>query len=118
MMEENLELNRFIKASLESGEPFAFHPPRRRPLWKWAAPTLLAASFVCVLAFHSLVTRPETIETDIVVDLITLLSSDNELEIADSLANSAADALLAWQDAPCDTLFSVDIIFSNETRRE
>ncbi len=103
-MEEITELNQFVKTSLESGEPFAFRPPARRHARPWAVPTLLAASLACALTFHSLVEQPAVAEPDIVTGLITLLSADDIPEINE--ADSTAELLLAWQDAPSTVVLS------------
>lgn len=117
MKTEDVALNRFVKSTLELGEPFALRRPRRLGFWRWATPTLLAASLAGALILHTTTdgissartepsATPEVTDesADLVVDLISILASTETHEQILSSADTPAEALLAWQDAPCAEL--------------
>ena len=99
-MIEDEALNRCVKAALEAGGPFGLRRPRagrRRLFWRWAAPTLAAASVAVALALRVMVSA----EPDPLADAIALLSEADGVEVVSEESASSAELLLAWQDAPC-----------------
>ena len=117
-MNEDTELMEFVKARLEEGLPlevprmneimhaareasFAREASRRSRRRLWGS-TLAAASIALVCSFAAFFAQtgspaPENTIAD-VIDL--LRTADGEEVAASGEADSVADMLLAWQDAP------------------
>lgn len=95
-MVEDPVFNEMIKAALESKGPLEIRQVRPS-IFRWAVPTLLAASLTVMAVFQ--VTFP--VRTDALTETICLLSEVEGIDLADYETETAAELLLAWQDAPC-----------------
>lgn len=121
-MEEDLELNRLIKDALESPGAFAVKSPlvpdarRRRLRWLPAVAALSAAALAIVVAWPLVrgegasrtLAAPSSVCSEPgfsageahLAEAIGLLCEADEVELAEGCDGSAAELLLAWQDAP------------------
>lgn len=102
-MNEDLELNRVLRAALESRGAFAvprFIEPRktasRRRVWPWAGATLLAASLTLAVMFEA---HLDSVRVRSVEEAIALMAEVDGVEL--EAGASAVELLAAWQEAPC-----------------
>ena len=119
-MVEDAGLNAFLKRSLEGDSALpagrlreleglaaqiAARRRLRRRVWLWGAPALAAGLMIC-LAFAHVVSSPQITTTqDGVLEVIQLLAVTDGMTTEEALLEaSPADALLAWQEAPCADL--------------
>lgn len=119
-MNEDEKLNAFVKAALEEG--VAVSPERLAALEACAAKVvgergkrgvsrllpamawLVAAAFVVVLAFPVMMNpKPSAVASDEpVTSVIALFLEAEGAELDDIALASPAEALMAWQEAPCE----------------
>lgn len=102
-MNEDLELNRVVRAALESRGAFAAprfgelrkDAPHRRA-WTWAGATLLAASLTLAVMFE---VHLESARVRSVGEAIALMAEVDGVKL--EAGASAVELLAAWQEAPC-----------------
>lgn len=120
-MNEDEKLNAFVKAALEEG--VAVSPKRLAALEACAAKVvgergkrgvsrllpamawLVAAAFVVVLAFPVIMMNPKpsaVVSDEPVTSVIALFLEAEGAELDDIALASPAEALMAWQEAPCE----------------
>ena len=116
---ENSEIERAVRSALEDGigvSPEELHRivafaereakvrVTRRRLWRGAAPALLAATVALVVAFQSWLSVRSGLGDDAVKGAIELLCEMDGFANSNTDGFTAADLLLAWQEAPCRDL--------------
>ena len=94
-MDEDLELNRFVKDALESGGSFRLRRPARRMLAPWLGGALLAASVASVVSFRHGAVPSEAC----VAEAICLLSEADGIALDADGEGSPVELLQAWQAA-------------------
>lgn len=112
-MNEDERFNEALKTALEDCGPVgadvlasiasaAGHEARRRRAvrlaWRWVPVSLLAASVALAVAIGTTVLSGAEAEVAEAIDLLRALDG----EVGDREEMSAGEALLAWQEAPCD----------------
>ena len=104
MTEEDIDLNRRVKAALESKGAFRLRVRPRRGLgaWRWVVPSALAASVALAAVLHAVF----AVGQDGVAETICLLCEADGLDVATAYATTSEDLLLTWQDAPYDDCLS------------
>ena len=116
---EDVEIERVVKSALEDGVGDSPEVMRRivafaeceakvrrggRWLWRGAVPTLLAAAVALAVVFQSWLSARSGRGEEAVKGAIELLCEMDGFANSNTDGFTAADLLLAWQEAPCRDL--------------